>query len=127
MKKGYVVLLWGLLLGLIACEKEEAVVTDTNQVNNWIEETMRTNYLWYEELPDKSRLDFSADPETFFNSMLSDKDGKVINGSLHHFSTIEKAASTKTILDENDSYGFDFAITKLQTSDRGTFNIAVVI
>ena len=127
MKKGYVVLLWGLLLGLIACEKEEAVVTDTNQVNNWIEETMRTNYLWYEELPDKSRLDFSADPETFFNSMLSDKDGKVINGSLHHFSTIEKATSTKTILDENDSYGFDFAITKLQTSDRGTFNIAVVI
>ena len=127
MKKRYVVLLWSLWIGLSACDKEEAIVTDTNQVNNWIEETMRTNYLWYDELPDKSRLDFSADPETFFNSLLSDKDGKMINGSLHHFSTIEKAASTKTILDANDSYGFDFAVTKLQTSDKGTFNIAVVI
>ena len=127
MKKGYVALLWSLLIGLIACEKEEAIITDTNQVNNWIEATMRTDYLWYEELPDKSQLDFSADPETFFNSLLSDKDGKVINGSLHHFSTIEKAATTKAILDEKDSYGFDFAVTKLQTSDKETYNIAVVI
>ncbi len=127
MKKGYVALLWSLWIGLIACDKEEAVITDTNQVNQWIEETMRTNYLWYEELPDKSQLDFSADPETFFNSLLSDKDGKVIDGSLHHFSTIEKAASTKTILDANDSYGFDFAVTKLKVSNGETHNIAVVI
>ena len=55
MKKGYVALLWSLLIGLIACEKEEAIITDTNQVNNWIEATMRTDYLWYEELPDKSQ------------------------------------------------------------------------
>ena len=90
MKKGYVALLWSLLIGLLACEQEEAIITDTNQVNNWIEATMRTDYLWYEELPDKSQLDFSADPETFFNSLLSDKDGKVINGSLHHFSICAK-------------------------------------
>ena len=127
MRKGYVALLWSLWIGLIACEKEETIITDTDQVNNWIEETMRTNYLWYEELPDKSQLDLSADPETFFNSLLSDKDGKVINGTLHHFSTIEKSTTTKAILDAKDSYGFDFAMTKLQTSSKGTFNIALVI
>ena len=43
MKKGYVALLWSLWIGLIACDKEEAVITDTNQVNQWIEETMRTD------------------------------------------------------------------------------------
>lgn len=120
-------LLCCLLLALIACEKEEAIITDTSQVNNWIEETMRTNYLWYDELPDKSQLNFSADPETFFNSMLSDKDGKEINGSHRYFSTLEKASSTKAIADESNSYGFDFAITKLQVSDKGTYNIAAVI
>ena len=128
MKKGYVVFLWSLLwVGLSACDKEEVRITDTNQVNNWIEETMRANYLWYDELPDKSQLNFSADPETFFNSLLSDKDGKEINGSLHHFSTIEKSATTKAILDEQNSYGFDFAVTKLQTKEQQTFNIALVI
>lgn len=127
MRKRYGMLLWGLLIGLIACEKEEAMVTDSDQVNSWIEETMRANYLWYDELPDRSRLNFSADPETFFNSMLSDKDGKEINGTHHYFSTIEKAATTKAIMDASNSYGFDFAMTKLQTSDQGVFNIALVI
>lgn len=116
-----------LLLTLLACEKEESLVTDTPSVNHWIEETMRSNYLWNEELPDKSTLNFSADPEVFFRGLLSDKDGKEINGTHQYFSTLEPASSTKSIADPQNSYGFDFAVTRLQTKAGEEYNIAVVI
>lgn len=37
---------------------------------------MRSDYLWNNDIPAQNKLDFSADPQTFFRSMLSLKDGK---------------------------------------------------
>ena len=77
--KYYTIVILGLL-AFSACEKDDIDIPATdNEVNQWIEQTMRENYLWYSELPDKSSLDFSLDPESFFKGLLSDKDGKELS------------------------------------------------
>ncbi|WP_165155866.1 S41 family peptidase [Parabacteroides sp. ZJ-118] len=115
------------LLACSACEKEEVVIPETdNAVNQWIEQTMRANYLWYSECPDQSALDFGLDPEAFFKSLLSDKDGKALPEGHHYFSRLEKASATKSIRDASDSYGFDFAISSLTEGGR-TYNLALVL
>ena len=69
--KYYTIVILGLL-AFSACEKDDIDIPATdNEVNQWIEQTMRENYLWYSEFPDKSSLDFSLDPETFFKGLLS--------------------------------------------------------
>ena len=117
------------LLIYTACEDDEGsgsiTVTDSD-VNEWIEETMRDNYLWYADMPDKETLDFSLDPETFFEGLLSDQDGKDLSSGHTYFSTLEQAASTKSISDATDSYGFDFAIANL-SSEENTYKIALVL
>lgn len=81
-------------------------------INHWIEETMRENYLWYSEIPQENKLDFNAEPETFFHSLLSLKDGKTRNGTHHYYSYIEKnkdyVPGTRTSIDSDDTYGMEF-------------------
>ena len=79
---------------------------------------MRENYLWYSEFPDKSSLDFSLDPESFFKGLLSDKDGKELSDGHHYFSQLEKATVTKSINAANNSYGFDIATSTLKDGGR---------
>ena len=56
-------------LSFAACEKEDNNGPKTdNDVNLWIEKTMRDNYLWNSELPEKNTLNFNADPKDFFHS-----------------------------------------------------------
>ena len=127
MNYKYSIGLLGLLFAFAACDKEEVITEqETNEVNEWIEQTMRKHYLWNDELPEKAQLNFGADPETFFNGLLSEKDGKVLNGAHHYFSILERAAATKSITDDKNSYGFDFAIADLKTKDQGVCKIAVV-
>lgn len=115
------------LLAFSACEKDDIDIPATdNEVNQWIEQTMRENYLWYSELPDKSSLDFRLDPESFFKGLLSDKDGKELSEGHHYFSQLEKATVTKSIYDANNSYGFDFATSNLKDGS-GTYKIAIVL
>lgn len=45
-------------------------------INHWIEKKLRNDYLWYNELPATNKIDYTADPETFFYSLLSLNDGK---------------------------------------------------
>lgn len=115
------------LLAFSACEKDDIDIPATdNEVNQWIEQTMRENYLWYSEFPDKSSLDLSLDPETFFKGLLSDKDGKDLSEGHHYFSQLEKATVTKSIYDANNSYGFDFATSNLKDGSS-TYKIAIVL
>ena len=52
--KYYTIVILGLL-AFSACEKDDIDIPATdNEVNQWIEQTMRENYLWYSEFPDKS-------------------------------------------------------------------------
>ena len=124
--KYYTIVILGLL-AFSACEKDDIDIPATdNEVNQWIEQTMRENYLWYSEFPDKSSLDFSLDPESFFKGLLSDKDGKELSDGHHYFSQLEKATVTKSIYDANNSYGFDFATSNLKDGGR-TYKIAIVL
>ena len=103
----------------------------------WIENTMRKNYYWYEEIPATDKLDYIKAEEDFFTSMLSYNDGKdyVVNGNKQHyyFSTIKKLTDqTKpsTYSGEAEySYGFEFtsiytnaARTTLQVLVQYIFN-----
>lgn len=120
----YAVIAWlGLLCGpalLISCSDDDSGETpDTPkeglEVNHWIEETMRENYLWYNEIPQESKLNFDAEPETFFRSLLSLKDGKTREDGIHrYYSYIEKnkdyAPGTRTSIDSDDTYGMEFVI-----------------
>ena len=56
-------------------------------INHWIEKKLRNDYLWYNELPATNKIDYTADPETFFYSLLSLNDGKTRNGKhLYYYS-----------------------------------------
>lgn len=117
----YAIIAWlGLLCGpalFISCSDDDSGETpDTPkeglEVNHWIEETMRENYLWYSEIPQESKLNFDAEPETFFRSLLSLKDGKARNGTHHYYSYIEKnkdyVSGIRTSIDSDDTYGMEF-------------------
>ena len=84
------------------------MATRSLEVNEWIESVMRSDYLWNNDIPAQDKLDFSADPQTFFSSMLSLKDGKTRNGKhLYYYSYMEKNKDYKarTSIDADDTYG----------------------
>ena len=71
------------------------------------------DYLWNNDIPAQNKLDFSADPQTFFRSMLSLKDGKTRNGKhLYYYSYMEKNKDYKarTSIDADDTYGMEFTL-----------------
>lgn len=86
MKENFQIHIWlGLLLCLLgmSCSDDTPAKGDDPgngntelEVNEWIESVMRSDYLWNNDIPAQNKLDFSADPQTFFRSMLSLKDGK---------------------------------------------------
>lgn len=104
------------MLAVTACQPDDdtgksGVKATDKEVNEWIETTLRKNYLWYDEIPDKAKLNYYTAPETFFTSLLSLKDGKDMNGGHHYFSTIEKKEeTTKAASNVNSTYGFEYAL-----------------
>ena len=92
MKENFQIHIWlGLLLCLLgmSCSDDTPAKGDDPgngntelEVNEWIESVMRSDYLWNNDIPAQNKLDFSADPQTFFRSMLSLKDGKTRNGKV---------------------------------------------
>ena len=85
MKENFQIHIWlGLLLCLLGMSCSDDTPAKGNEpgngnteleVNEWIESVMRSDYLWNNDIPAQDKLDFSADPQTFFSSMLSLKDG----------------------------------------------------
>ncbi|MDR1918673.1 MAG: hypothetical protein LBQ65_03375 [Tannerellaceae bacterium] len=105
-----------------SCTVQENPKPDPPQdqlVNEWVEETMRQYYLWEDEIPPTERLDLTQDAETFFLSLLSDKDGKTRGTSPHYYySTINKKSSdTKAYQGEGYSFGFEFQYYYFQKMD----------
>ncbi|MDR1161503.1 MAG: hypothetical protein LBK45_04100 [Tannerellaceae bacterium] len=89
-------------------------------VNHWIEQQMRNQYLWADEIPGSERLPFTEEPEPFFNSLLSEKDGKSINGRhQYYYSTInQKAAASKAYMGDGYSFGFEFQYYYVENTKR---------
>lgn len=125
---------------LISCGKEEGTEpkptptppntgAEKDEVNVWIDGVMRINYLWNDEIPSEGQIDYNDDPEEFFYSILSDKDGKVRNGSRQYFSYIERAnnASTRTIHDGVPTYGFEFILYTFPSSEELMTQVVYVL
>ena len=53
-----------------SCEKNKDSGPNNDYVNNWIYKEMSTYYLWNENLPSASSINFDSDPEKFFNFLL---------------------------------------------------------
>lgn len=123
MKENFQIHIWlGLLLCLLGMSCSDDTPAKGNEpgngnteleVNEWIESVMRSDYLWNNDIPAQDKLDFSADPQTFFSSMLSLKDGKTRNGKhLYYYSYMEKNKDYKarTSIDADDTYGMEFTL-----------------
>ena len=100
-------------------KKEE---TKDEKAKKWIESTLRDQYLFYEDMPEKTNL--SLDTEDFFNSLLSDKDGKTRNGSHYYYSYLEEYTPDTKASSQSDSYGFEFASLP---SDAGDYYFVWVL
>lgn len=100
----------------LSCEKDKEIEEEYDNetaVDKWIESTMRENYLWYKDMPNASELNYLADPETFFASLLSDSDGK----DSYTYSYIEDTAvKTRSIAQTEYSYGFDYVLYRMNNT-----------
>lgn len=94
--------------------------TENEKTNQWIYKTMDENYLWYDEIPEKNKLNFNQDPENFFQQLLSDQDGvdKEWIGYHLYFSHIEKKQEvTKAISETEPTYGFEYIAYQVRSTD----------
>lgn len=83
------------------------------RTDEWIDDTMRVYYYWYDEIPRSSKLNYFAPPFEFFATLLSKKDGK----NNVPYSTIDSLKSTtRSISDTENSYGFQFALARSANS-----------
>jgi C-terminal processing protease CtpA/Prc len=82
------------------------------EVQKWMENVMRENYYWYQDMPDVNKLNFFTEPKAFFRSLLSENDGKQKNGSHYYYSVLEnlEEMNTRSIQQTDYSYGFEFRV-----------------
>ena len=104
----------GLLLGLSSCKSDDDEVADLSEegTNDWIYKVMSNYYLWYEDMPEKDRLNFSQSPDKFFETLLSDEDGVQFGDDWLPFSSIEQKEEATNSISASDSYGIEFATYK---------------
>ena len=77
----------------------------------WIEEVMRENYLWAEDMPVIDKEDtYFQEPATFFKNLLSKN---ALNGKGDKYSYMEqtKTESRSLTLDRTSTYGMEFLLT----------------
>lgn len=88
LKLPYIVISF-YIIGLIGCSSDNELLPDEQPIvnpedsieqniylkdNQWIYAQMNEHYLWRNDLPDSLSCDYSANPATFFKSLLSTKD-----------------------------------------------------
>ncbi|MDR2917916.1 MAG: hypothetical protein LBV72_00930 [Tannerella sp.] len=96
----------------------------------WIEDTMRQHYLWNDKIKKAGELNYTADPETFFTSLLyKNEDGKTgASGNHHYYSYIEKATvDTRSFTTEDYTYGFEFTTVVFNLQGSTTKIIGALI
>lgn len=87
----------------------------------WVEEMMRTHYLWYDHIPEVTESAYFAEPADFLKKLVY---SQALDGKGDSFSYIKEnetatdAAATRSLyLDQTSTYGFDF---ELLTDPLGT-------
>ena len=105
--------LWALFLILLtSCGEDRtgefyALIED----RMWIEEVMRENYLWAEDMPViEKENDYFQEPATFFKKLLSKN---ALNGKGDKYSYMEETPkeSRTLTLDRTSTYGMEFILT----------------
>lgn len=95
-----------------------ALYADETKTDRWIEDTMRVWYYWNDQIPGTNDLNYFIAPFQFFNSLLSDEDGK--NGI--HYSTIDSLKYTTRSIPYTDySYGFQFTTNRVENNDTALY------
>ena len=123
MKKNIHIALIAILLALTSCGEDRtgefyALIED----RMWIEETMRANYLWADEMPIiEDEDDYFQEPATFFKNLLYKQ---ALGGKGDKYSYMEETAndeetSRSKMLDRTATYGMEFELTNDPT---GTTN-----
>lgn len=119
-----ILLIIGLTAFFSACNSDDKPAPTDGTANQWIEGKMRSMYYWYNEIPDKSKLNFNKETESFFTSLLSDKDGKSSENGHHYYSYIEKTNSTsKSYYGDQPSLGFEFQLWYIESMQKYAVNI----
>ncbi len=134
MKNIYYLLLISISALLFSCSNDEGIDSgggnSDNALNNWIEETMRKNYYWYKDIPESNNLNYNADPELFFRSLLSSDDGKP-NGSYGHdyYSYMESsgAGTRSTTVNGEMSLGFEYNIYYTNRPNEYSLHILYIL
>lgn len=81
----------------------------------WMYQTMQDYYLFYQDLPAESSLDFFLSPQEFLNAAASDKDRK--NGVLYsHIDSVKTNAATRTPSDL-PTYGYEAVMLQAENGD----------
>jgi len=103
--------------------------TTDKSVNEWIEATMRDYYYWYNEIPDSKNLNFNAEPENFFYSLLTKKDGKIGVDRHNYYSRIESTSSPlRSVASAGEfSMGFEYAYYLLSQYQVRALQVLYVI
>ncbi|MGL4853028.1 MAG: S41 family peptidase [Phocaeicola sp.] len=74
----------------------------------YMEETLKEHYLWYDEMPNPSENEYFNTPEIFFPKLLFKGNS---TESADNYSYIEvNESSTRSYLQRNSTYGFDFEL-----------------
>lgn len=124
--KVYVSILFiiGFVMLFPACASDDDPVPTDGTVNEWVETKMRSMYYWYDEIPDKSKLDFNKETMSFFTSLLSEKDGKSAEDGHHYYSYIEKVnATSRSYYGDRPSLGFEFQLWFIRSTGKYAVNI----
>jgi len=98
------------LLLLTACNRDKSILsgfTGENPTQEWIYETLLTHYFWYSQMPAVKNLDFTGEPESFFQKLLVDDDGHDGN---HYSYLTNNQSSVRSLSQTEYSYGFEFMI-----------------
>lgn len=74
------------------------------ELDEWITDVMRENYLWYQDIPQDKDLNFFTSPNAFFKTVISKEDN---NSSF--IDTLRQTPSP--------SYGFDYSLYQVVNND----------
>ena len=113
-------------------DKEEStpLLSDNEYVNKWIYEEMDEWYLWRDQMPNESKLNRGADPETFFKSLLYANESRFEG---HYLSRIENNYNdlpTSSKADSNvpsSSLGFEYIPVRIESSGSSLVLVVVYV
>ena len=80
----------------------------------WMYETMQQNYLFYQDLPEESGVNFFTEPSSLINTLASSQDKK--DGTT--FSHIDSVYSSKAI-SSVPTFGFEGALVRIEDGSYG--------